>query len=225
MFNKIIVVNNLIKLFFLKKKLMKENIYISKKTTIVNTTFENSTKIGPYCNLNNSKIGFGTYIGNNTSLPNTEIGRYCSIAQKVTVAVGNHPTSKFVSTHPSFFSTLNQAGFYFLNESIFKEFKYAKEKYLVKIGNDVWIGTNVTILSGVTIGDGAIIGAGSVVTKNIEPYTINVGVPVRAIKKRFSEEDISFLLELNWWDKDFEWIKEHAKYFSDIKLIKSLLKK
>ena len=50
------------------------------------------------------------------------------------------------------------------------------------IEDDVWIGHNTTILKGVTIGKGAIIGACSVVTKNIAPWTVNVGNPLRVIK-------------------------------------------
>ena len=54
----------------------------------------------------------------------------------------------------------------------------------VVIGNDVWIGRRVIILPGVTIGDGCIIGAGAVVTKDIPPYSVAVGVPARVVKKR-----------------------------------------
>ncbi len=52
------------------------------------------------------------------------------------------------------------------------------------IENDVWIGTGVRVLDGVKIGQGSIIGAGSVVTKDIEPYSVAVGVPAQVIKKR-----------------------------------------
>lgn len=52
------------------------------------------------------------------------------------------------------------------------------------IEDDVWIGRGVMITSGVTIGKGAVIGANAVVTKNIEPYSIAVGVPARVIKSR-----------------------------------------
>jgi acetyltransferase-like isoleucine patch superfamily enzyme len=51
------------------------------------------------------------------------------------------------------------------------------------IEDDVWIGHNTTILKGVTIGKGAIIGSNSVVTKNVEPFSINVGNPLRLIKR------------------------------------------
>ena len=58
------------------------------------------------------------------------------------------------------------------------------EAKLVTIDDDVWIGDHVIILSGVHIGKGSIIGAGAVVTKDIDEYSIAVGVPAKVIKKR-----------------------------------------
>ena len=56
------------------------------------------------------------------------------------------------------------------------------EKIVVE--EDVWIGANCSILKGVTIGKGSVVGAGSVVTHDIAPYSVVVGVPARLIKKR-----------------------------------------
>jgi UDP-2-acetamido-3-amino-2,3-dideoxy-glucuronate N-acetyltransferase len=53
----------------------------------------------------------------------------------------------------------------------------------VTIGKGVWIGANVTVLSGVEVGDCAVIGAGSVVTRNIPPRSVAVGVPARVIRQ------------------------------------------
>ncbi len=50
------------------------------------------------------------------------------------------------------------------------------------IEDDVWIGHNTTILKGVKIGQGAVIGSGSMVTKDIQPWSVNVGNPSRVIK-------------------------------------------
>ena len=72
------------------------------------------------------------------------------------------------------------------------------------IGNDVWIGQNSVILPGVHIGDGAIIGANSVVGSDVEPYTIVVGNPAKALRKRFDDELIALLLRFKWWDKSIE---------------------
>lgn len=52
------------------------------------------------------------------------------------------------------------------------------------IGKDVWIGANVSLVDGVEIGDHAVVGMGSVVTKNVPPWSIVVGVPARVIGDR-----------------------------------------
>jgi len=52
------------------------------------------------------------------------------------------------------------------------------------IGKDVWLGANVTVLGGVKIGDGCVVGAGAVVTKDLPPFSISVGVPAKVIQTR-----------------------------------------
>jgi acetyltransferase-like isoleucine patch superfamily enzyme len=54
----------------------------------------------------------------------------------------------------------------------------------IVIKKDAFIGTNAVVHPGIEIGEGAIIGSGAVVTKDIEPWTINVGVPCRRIGYR-----------------------------------------
>lgn len=61
---------------------------------------------------------------------------------------------------------------------------YPESKGGIIIEDDVWLGANVTILDGVRIGKGAVIGACSVVTKNIEPFSINFGVPSKKVGYR-----------------------------------------
>ena len=73
------------------------------------------------------------------------------------------------------------------HEDYLKSFTTGMQNYDLKseaiiIEDDVWIGFNATVLRGVKIGRGAIIGAGTVVTKDIEPWTVNVGNPVRIVK-------------------------------------------
>ena len=52
----------------------------------------------------------------------------------------------------------------------------------VIIEDNVWLGDGVCVLPGVKIGFGAIVGANSVVTKDISPKTISVGIPAKVIK-------------------------------------------
>ena len=52
----------------------------------------------------------------------------------------------------------------------------------IHIGNDVFIGEGVKVMKGVTIGDGAVVGSGSIVVKDVEPNSINAGVPSKFIK-------------------------------------------
>jgi 2,3,4,5-tetrahydropyridine-2,6-dicarboxylate N-acetyltransferase len=53
----------------------------------------------------------------------------------------------------------------------------------VIIEDNVMIGANVVILEGIKVGNGAVIAAGSVVIKDVEPYSVMVGIPAKLIKK------------------------------------------
>ncbi len=52
------------------------------------------------------------------------------------------------------------------------------------IESDVWIGANASILPGVRVGSGSVVGAGAVVTRDIPPGKVVVGVPARVIHDR-----------------------------------------
>ena len=160
------------------------------------------------------RLGFGTYICDNCIIDAT-VGRYCSIAPRVKCVGGTHPVDEFVSTHPCFFSPQQQAGFTYVESELFSENKYAQDNLMVTVGNDVWIGSDAILLAGVNIGDGAIIAAGAVVTKDVEPYTVVGGVPAKEIRKRFNESTIEALLQLAWWNKGENWIRERANLFCD----------
>ncbi len=122
------------------------------------------------------------------------IGKFCQIAVDTTFIMdnSNHQMNGF-STYPFF---------------IFDDWKNYTPEFPLKgdtiVGNDVWFGTNAIIMPGVTIGDGAIIGAYSVVTKDVAPYTIVAGNPATIIRKRFPDEIIAELLEVKWWNWQYD---------------------
>lgn len=135
------------------------------------------------------------------------IGKFCSIAcgARFLFTSANH-TLKSLSTYP----------FPIFFEEWDLDKKHVKSAWDNKgdivIGNDVWIGYEAVILSGVHIGDGAIIGTRAVVTKDVPPYTVVGGIPAKEIKKRFSEETISKLQQIQWWNWSFDKIQQFLPY-------------
>ncbi len=201
---------------------------INIKNIIKRSCFEGKNEIGEKNEIRNSVIGFGTYFGANNKIDALKIGKYCSVASNLEIVCGFHPLKKNVSTHPSFYSTnhknKNKIQLCYVKKTKFTEMRIVEKNWNVVIGNDVWIGSNVKILQGIKICDGAVIAAGALITKDVEPYAIVGGVPAKLIRKRFSDEDIKFLLDLKWWDKGEEWVIENAEFFEDINLLKEKLK-
>lgn len=54
----------------------------------------------------------------------------------------------------------------------------------VRIGAWADIGVNAVILPGVTIGKGAVVGAGAVVTRDVPPFAVVMGVPAKVVRQR-----------------------------------------
>ncbi|HVY29631.1 MAG TPA: acyltransferase [Polyangiaceae bacterium] len=53
----------------------------------------------------------------------------------------------------------------------------------IVLEDNVWLGARVTVLRGVTIGAGSAVAAGSLVTRDIPPRMLAVGVPARPVQK------------------------------------------
>lgn len=53
----------------------------------------------------------------------------------------------------------------------------------IRIGKSCWLGSGILVMPGVTIGDGSVIGAGSVVTRDIPPNSLAMGVPCRVVRE------------------------------------------
>lgn len=111
--------------------------------------------IGAGCSLNPYAILYSGKAG-------LSIGENVRIAAHVVVIPENHVYSK--PDVPIRFQGMSSLG--------------------VSIGSDVWIGTGAKILDGVNVGDGCVIGANAVVTRDLPPYSVAVGIPARVVKSR-----------------------------------------
>lgn len=170
-------------------------------------------------------IGEHSYVGSNFAVWNSEtkIGKYCSIANDVSIAAHKHPIHTLTSS-PFFYEEQEDSN-KLCGLCIEKPLTYLQDiaTKKVTIGNDVWIGIKATIMPNITIGDGAVIGANAVVTKDVPPYAVVVGVPAKIIKYRFDEEIIKDLLELKWWNYSESFIKTLP--FEDVRECIKLLRK
>ncbi len=63
-----------------------------------------------------------------------------------------------------------------------------KEKHQTVIKNGVFLGSDTMLVAPLELGENSRTGAGSVVTKDVPPETVVVGVPARKIARREKKE-------------------------------------
>jgi acetyltransferase-like isoleucine patch superfamily enzyme len=132
-------------------------------------------------------LGKGTGLAPNVSIRNGQrisIGSGCHIGERSFLWAGDSAgrirIGNTVSLAPEVFITASD--YAFERGVPFRE--QTKTEQDVVIGDDVWLGVRVVVTAGVTIGDGCIVGAASVVTRDLPPNSIAVGVPARVIGER-----------------------------------------
>jgi acetyltransferase-like isoleucine patch superfamily enzyme len=113
----------------------------------------------------------GIVLGENSSL-----GPYCCLAGPGAINIGSNC---MIASHCSMYA--NNHSFDDLARPINSQPLTVKG---ITIEDDCWLGTGVRVLDGVTIGTGSVIGAGAVVSRDIPPYSVAIGVPARVIKNR-----------------------------------------
>lgn len=203
-------VNWLVKKMVLERRHSLLNLHIGYMASVTDCRFGKYNRICANSMLNQASLGDMSYVGERSRLSRVAVGKFTCIGPEVIIGLGEHPTKKFVSIHPAFFSSNIRSQRTFCTNSVFSEFSD------ISIGNDVWIGARALILDGVSVGDGAIVAAGAVVTKNVPPYAIVGGVPARVIRFRFDDAQIEQLLELAWWDRDISWLSQNCQLFQDV---------
>ncbi len=132
------------------------------------------TKVWHFCHIQSGAIiGENCSIGQNVNISNNvKIGNGVKIQNNVSVYEGVE-LEDCVFCGPSMVFTNDTTP----RARHSKNHKY--KKTLVK--HDATLGANCTIVCGHTIGEYATIAAGAVVTKDVEPHALMVGVPARRI--------------------------------------------
>ncbi len=131
---------------------------------------------GPHCVLDHGltvecrgrlEVGERTVFGHHCTLAADEeisIGRDCLIAEMVAIRDHDHAFSS--TTAPIV--------------------EQGRATAPVRIGDNVWIGGKVSVTKGVTIGSNTVVGAHAVVTGDLPPDCVAVGIPARVLRHRTS---------------------------------------
>ncbi len=154
-----------------------------------NVVFDDNTVIDAKGENNQGvKIGSNVLIGRNTTISckggDIEIGDYTNIGpSNIIISESKIQIGKYVFTAGlTYIIAGGNHSFEDRNIPIWHQPSVSKGGIIIE--DDIWIGASATILDGVRIGRGAVIGAAALVLKPIKPYTINVGVPARQVRKR-----------------------------------------
>ncbi len=170
---------------------------IHETSLIIDSQIGSWTDIGSHCAIVESTFDDYSYVAGDAQIIYASIGKFCSIASHVRINPGNHPMDRVTQHHMTYRRV--EYGFADTDDATFFDWRRA---YRCVVGHDVWIGHAAIIMPGVSVGTGAVVGSNAVVTKDVAPYEIVVGVPAKPIRKRFPDDVIAALLRIAWWDWD-----------------------
>lgn len=138
------------------------------------------------------------------AMPSLKVGKYTTIAWhsliegRANVQIGDRcflgPGTKILG------STYEFDGYY-TTEHMCEGQDVSKIRYGdIKICDDAYLGANCVVMPGVTIGEGALVGANTFVNRNLKPWGIYFGNPVKMIGEREkpTEERRKIVEQLDW---------------------------
>lgn len=152
-----------------------KNIMLSRKTSIYgaeNISIEDNTRIDDFCILSGNII-IGSHV---------HIAAYCGLFGGSSGIVCEDFTG-ISSRSVVYADSDDYSGAAMTNPTIPDRFRKVTGGTVV-FGKHSLVGTGCTILPGVTVGEGASVGAMSLISKDIEPWTMNAGIPCRKMKER-----------------------------------------
>jgi bifunctional UDP-N-acetylglucosamine pyrophosphorylase/glucosamine-1-phosphate N-acetyltransferase len=138
-----------------------------RRSVVERSTVEDGVTIGPYSHLRpGSVVGAGAEIGNYAEVKNSRLGarvkqHHMSYLGDAEVGDGTNVGAGTI--------TANWDG---------------RTKHRTKIGPNAFLGVDTMLVAPIEVGEGAKTGAGAVVTKNVPPGKLAVGVPARIREPR-----------------------------------------
>ena len=189
------------------KRLSKEPS-VHQSAVLEDSTLGAWTEIGPFNELECVQLGDYSYTGPWCIIQNAQIERFVNIAAAVRIGPTMHPMDRPTLHHFTYRRMM-----YGLDEQDDEEFFSWRRAQTARIGNDTWIGHGAIIMPGVSVGDGAVVGSGTVVTRDVPPYMVVVGVPARQLHPRFPAPVVEGLTRIAWWNWSHDLLRQRLKDF------------
>lgn len=161
-------------LMFIGFKSIGKNVLISKKCSIYganNMIIGNNVRIDDFCILSGN-IEIGNYV---------HISAYTALYGKGIIKIGNYcgcsPRCILFSQSDDF------SGEFMISPIVDDEYTNVMSGPII-LEDYSQLGANTIVLPKVIIKEGAVTGSMSLVTKDLEDWTMNIGIPSKQIKKR-----------------------------------------
>jgi bifunctional UDP-N-acetylglucosamine pyrophosphorylase/glucosamine-1-phosphate N-acetyltransferase len=142
-----------------------------RRSVVETSTVEDGVTIGPYSHLRaGSHVGAGAEVGNYAEVKNSRLGP--RVKQHHMSYVGDAEIGEGTNIGAGTI-TANWDG---------------RVKNRTRVGRNAFLGVDTMLVAPVEVGDGARTGAGAVVTKDVPPGKLAVGVPARIREPRVQAE-------------------------------------
>ena len=164
------------------------NVLISDKASIYNPakiSLGSHVRIDDFCIVSAGEGGieFGNYV---------HIACYVSLIGSALIRVGDYVG---ISSKSAVYSSSDDySGNFLVGPTIPNQFKNVDNRPVIFEPHSL-IGAGTIVLPGVSVGEGTAVGALSLVTKNLDPWGIYIGSPIKFIKNR-SKAMLDFVPDL-----------------------------
>jgi len=136
-------------------------------SVVKNSKIESDVRVGPFAHIRDGAI----------IKSNAAIGDFVEVKKSI---IGSHTKAM----HHSYLGDADIGERVNIGAGVITCNYDGKNKHKTIIEDGAFIGSNTNLIAPITVGRGAVTGAGAVVTKDVEPDTIVVGVPARILRKK-----------------------------------------